>query len=101
MLIPTIAIWLVLGYIGGRLFARKGYPPKLGIINGVLFGPMALLICAFFPKSKEGLEQAELERELDMETAKNSGSKRCPKCNRDLGIMARVCPRCEHRFDLV
>ena len=92
-------LWLLLGYVGGWIFAKKGYPPKLGIVIGIFLGPMAIALCAVLPRTREGREQAALEREINLENAKNIGSKRCPKCDRELGISARVCPRCEHRIE--
>lgn len=100
MILSTIVVWLLLGYLGGWIFAQKGYPPKLGIVIGILLGPFAIALCAALPRTREGREQAALEREITLESAKNTGSKRCPKCDRELGISARVCPRCEHRFEL-
>ena len=99
MIIPGIVFWLLLGYVGGWIFAKKGYPPKLGIVIGIFLGPMAIALCAVLPRTREGHEQAALEREINLEIAKNIGSKRCPKCDRELGISARVCPRCEHRIE--
>lgn len=88
MIVPKIVVWLLLGYVGGWIFAKKGYPPKLGIVIGILLGPIAIALCAVLPRTREGREQAALER-----------SKRCPICDRELGVSARVCPRCEHRFE--
>lgn len=99
MILSTIVVWLLLGYVGGWILAQKGYPPKLGIVIGILLGPLAIALCAGFPRTREGREQAALECEINLESAKNIGSKRCPKCDRELGISARVCPRCEHRFE--
>lgn len=98
MLLPTIALWLILGYIGGWIFAKKGYYPMLGIAIGILLGPIALAVCAVLPRTREGREQAFFDREIDLENAELLKSKRCPKCDRELGNSARVCPRCDHRF---
>lgn len=101
MILLTIACWLLLGYLGGWIFAKKGYPPKMGILIGIFFGPIAIALCAVLPRTREGREQAALEREINLENTINLGSKRCPKCDRECGISARFCPRCEHRFEAV
>jgi len=73
-----IALWLLLGYVGGWIFAKKGYPPKLGIAIGILLGPMAIALCAVLPRTREGREQAALEREINLENSKNFGSNAMP-----------------------
>ena len=99
MLAAKIIIWCVLGYCGGWLFAKKGYSPTIGMAVGILLGPIALAICAILPRSREGREQAALEKRIAIETATQNSLKRCPQCGRDLAFSARVCPRCEHRFE--
>ncbi len=54
MLIPTIAIWLVLGYIGGRLFARKGYPPIAWDYHRSIVWPNGTIDLCVFSKVKRG-----------------------------------------------
>jgi len=64
-----IAIWLSLGYLGGMLAARKGYNPRLGILAGLVGGPVALMVGLIMPYTDQGLEQDRLERDLQDEAA--------------------------------
>lgn len=100
MIIFSIVIWCILGYVGGWLFAQKGYPPKIGIVIGVVFGPCMLAICLLLPKTREGVLQEQLEREIDLENVHQNQTKRCPECDRELGFSARICPRCGFRFEV-
>ena len=61
MLVVRVLIWCVLGYVGGRIAARKGYPPKSGMAVGVLFGPIGLVAAAVLPRTRQAPEQARFE----------------------------------------
>ncbi len=91
--------WAILGYIGGRLFAKKGYSPKAGILIGIVLGPIALIACALLPMSVSGREQAELEKEIALEAAQARRTKDCPHCRKTVSAVARFCPRCNLRFE--
>jgi hypothetical protein len=98
MILFWILIWCALGYAGGWIAARKGYSPRLGVIVAVLFGPIALIVCALLPMTEAGREQAEMEREISQDNIYHNRLKKCPNCGRDIAFTCRVCPRCEHRF---
>lgn len=91
-------MWCALGYAGGWIAARKGYPPRLGIVLAIIFGPIALVFCALLPATKEGREQLELEREIRADNAEFAVRRNCPKCGREVSARAPACPRCDHRF---
>ncbi len=95
-----ILVWCLLGYYGGLLFAKKGYPPTLGIIIGILFGPIALILVLILPGTREARERAIEEKQLAIEQADCNRTKVCPQCKRESSIAAPVCPRCEFRFEL-
>jgi hypothetical protein len=56
-----IIIWTGLGYLGGKLAAKKGYPPKYGVVLGILGGPLTWLIGLLLPRTAEGIEQANFD----------------------------------------
>lgn len=93
-----IGAWILLGYLGGRIAAKKGYLPGLGVLIAIVLGPIALIATLFLPKTKAGREQAEFERELNEEGRIYDRKKNCPKCDRELSLMTKICPNCEHRF---
>jgi len=98
MILIQIVIWCALGYAGGWIAARKGYQPRIGVIVAIIFGPIALIVCALLPPTKEGREQAEFERQLRLDAAEFNQRRNCPNCGREVSVRAPVCPRCEHRF---
>jgi len=94
----TILIWVVLGLLGGYIFAQKGYPPTLGIIVGVLVGPIGIAVAAVLPRTKERRTQMEMERETKLELQATQQTHTCPKCGRENSAATRICPRCECRY---
>lgn len=90
--------WVVLGYLGGLVFAKKGYPPKAGIILGILLGPIGLLLFLLLPMTDSGMHQANLDAQIESEQRINATLKDCPECNRSVGFASRFCPRCNYRF---
>lgn len=99
MILFSFMAWFGLGYLGGRLFAKKGYHPNAGVLIGILLGPMVLALCLFLPKTASGRRQAALEAELADEVSIASQTKSCPDCNRSVGVNSRFCPRCTYRFE--
>jgi hypothetical protein len=95
MLIIRVLLWGTFGYIGGWIAARKGYPPRLGIILGAITGPIGLLIGLLLPRTKEGRMQADFERRLATEAAARQA---CPSCGEEISAHANVCGICEHRI---
>ena len=91
-------IWIALGYAGGWIAARKGYPPRLGIAIAIFLGPVALLIGWLLPPTSTAQEEDELEKQISREIADKDRMKQCPDCKRDVAYHCRICPRCEHRF---
>lgn len=96
-----IVIWCLLGYLGGWIAARKGYPPRMGVIIAIIFGPIALIVGAILPMTEAGREQAETERQINQENIYHDRLKPCPACGREVSLKCPVCPRCEHRFDSI
>jgi len=98
MIVIQIAIWILLGIVGGTILARKGYSPNLGIAIGVFLGPLGLLVAALIPATSEAHRQATLRRETDAELSAAAKTHPCPNCGRHNSVATRVCPRCEYRF---
>ncbi len=93
-MLVRILIWCALGYAGGWIAARKGYPPFLGAVVGAFFGPIGLVVAALLPRTKEGREQAKLDRELAAEATAFNARQNCPSCGREISTRARVCGLC-------
>ncbi|MAG93173.1 MAG: hypothetical protein CMJ48_05425 [Planctomycetaceae bacterium] len=98
-LVIRILLYVVFGFLGGWIAARKGYPPRLGVIVGVVMGPLGLLIGAILPRTKEGRKQAEFRRQLAAEAAEYRKRQDCPSCREEISACAVVCGFCGHRFD--
>jgi len=94
-IVVKVLLWCVLGYVGGTIAARKGYPPRLGVLVGIIFGPITLCVCQLLPATKKGREHAEIERELHADSAERLN---CANCGREVSARAPACPRCDHRF---
>ncbi len=90
--------WIVLGYFGGLVFARKGYPPKAGIVLGILLGPIGLILFLILPMTDSGIRQAKFDAQIEREQRINATLKNCPECKRSVGFAARFCSRCNYRF---
>jgi hypothetical protein len=95
-----ILVWIVLGLLGGFLFAKKGYSPRTGIIVGVLFGPLGLLISLFIPYTAEGRRMREEERRDRDELRLSRQNKTCPKCGCQHSVVNRFCPSCMYEYPM-
>lgn len=92
----SVVVWIIMGTIGGRMFAYRGYPPILGIAVGLIFGPIWLAVCWFLPMTNAARTAWKTNRATEKAGA---SSKACPQCERTCGGMATFCPACHHRFD--
>jgi hypothetical protein len=99
MLLPwSIIGWIVLGLIGGRMFAYRGYSPLIGVVAGVLGGPMLLVYCYFIPLTRGAREALAADNAAADSFEKGSSLRTCPECGRLCGGVATFCPRCNHKF---
>ena len=94
MLILFILCWVGIGYLGGKIAAKKGYSPKLGVILGFIFGWMWLLVALFLPRTTEAIEQDNFENEL----AAAPKIANCPSCGKRIPFGSTVCPECEYQI---
>jgi hypothetical protein len=98
MLIIKICLWVAFGLCGGLLMARKGYPPYLGVVAGIVFGPIGLIVAALMPKTAKGREMAEQNKKIAAELRATRHLRVCPKCGRENSIASPVCPRCDYHY---
>ncbi len=87
--------WILTGYLGGRIVARKGYEPKYGIALGCL-GIIGLTVALCLPMTQAGRELSALEHEI------TSGPKRanCPNCGKQIEYGSKTCPHCQYVITL-
>jgi|SRR4051812_29131441 hypothetical protein len=95
LLIP----YAVLGLIGGWIAAHKGYPPVWGIIAGVAFGPLALVVAACLPQTAEARDRARAQAQTEHDLAISRQLQPCPRCGRENSVVTRICPQCDYRFE--
>ncbi len=90
----NILLWIGFGYLGGKFAAKKGYSPTYGVVLGVCFGPLWLLIALFLPKTGAAIEQDQFEKEL----AAAPKIANCPGCGKQIPYGSKVCPECEYQI---
>jgi hypothetical protein len=93
-----LVLWGVLAMICGKVWARKGYSPLLGILLGIVGGPFGLLAALAVPYTASGREMEQLNREIQIERDTTKRSQPCPECGRINSATALFCPRCNYRF---
>lgn len=76
-------------FIGAMIVESKGRNPGIGLILGLLFGPIGLIIAAIISPNQE---------ELDRRNAKEGKLKRCPDCAEMVQAEAKICRFCGHSF---
>jgi len=83
--------WIVMGLLGGRILAHKGYDPKYGIVLGLL-GVIGLFVALLLPLTDSGKELEQLEYDII------HGPKRanCPDCGKQIKYGSAVCPHCQY-----
>lgn len=95
----SIGLWIALGLLGGRMFARKGYPGPAGVLIPVLLGPVAFVICFLIP-STAAAKRERLEEKKNLELSRRGERlKPCPRCERKCGGMATFCAGCNYPFE--
>jgi hypothetical protein len=96
--LTALALWIVLGIIGGRILAQKGYPPFLGVLAGLIFGPLGLIVAHIAPQTGAGRQMAKEDELIESELDAARDKLECPKCGRENASTSRFCPRCNYRF---
>ncbi len=90
--------WILFGLAGGFIAARKGYSPTLGIILGVICGPLGLLCGLGLPMTEEGRRVRELERSVAADLKEARQNKTCPKCGCVHSVVNNFCPSCMFQY---
>lgn len=85
-----IPIWLVCAIVGAVICEGKGRSVAIGLVMGLVFGPVGLIICAVLSADEEVLEERALEQ---------GKVKMCPACAEAVKPDANVCRYCGHRFE--
>ena len=93
-----ILIWIGLGLLGGRILAKKGYPPGIGVFVGLFCGPFGLVLSAVLPKTAAGRQLAGEEKQTRRELKDAAELRPCPNCGRMNSVATPICARCDHRF---
>jgi hypothetical protein len=79
-------IWIAIGFVAALIARNKGNNSCLGMIVGLLLGPIGLLIVFFLPDNELG----KLKR--------SGNTKQCPNCAEYVKPEARVCKHCGYSF---
>lgn len=80
-----VILWLACGGIAASIYRNKGRSWAIGLIAGLLLGPIAVLLAAISGTDAAAKEQREL----------NSGSsQKCPHCAELIRSDAKVCRFC-------
>ena len=80
-----LGAWLVCGLIGAIICEQKGRNSAGGLLLGVFFGPIGVIICAVLEKN---------ERVLEKRTLRSGEMRKCPYCAEPLRWEASVCRYC-------
>ncbi len=90
---------LFCGAISAVVALKKGYQAIPGFVVGLMLGPLAILAYFVIPRTQDAKRQEELEQRINREQSDAAKTRLCPNCHRVLSVTARVCPKCETRFD--
>ena len=83
-----VILWIVCGVIAGVIAKEKGGEFMIGLLVGVLFGPLGI-VAAFFMGNEKAKEQTLVEA---------GDRKKCLMCAELVQPEALVCKHCGHRF---
>lgn len=97
-IIISVVVWLALGRLAGRMFARKGYDPMTGVFLLTLLGPLGLAVSFLLPMTAAAELELSAEREAQDDARRGAQLKTCPRCGRKCGGLAPFCAGCNHRF---
>jgi hypothetical protein len=98
VVVVNLVIWILMGVLGGRIAAQKGYPPAAGILVGMLIGPFGLLAAALIPKTRRARQPMEGEPDTLAERTYARRTQKCPRCGRLNSLTTRRCARCDHEI---
>jgi hypothetical protein len=84
--------------VGGRILAQKGYSPILGVLAGLILGPLGLVAALVVPRTGAGRRIAEEEQKIEKELDAARDKRECPECGRENASTSAFCPRCNYRF---
>lgn len=96
--IVRVASWVLFGFLGGVIAAKKGYSPVLGIALAMICGPCGLVIALVLPRTAEGRAMQSEESQWNVELAAARRQKICPQCGGSHSAVNRFCPSCMYRY---
>ncbi len=95
--LPIIG-WIVFGFAGAYIFAKKGYRPLVGAMVGVFLGPCGLVVSLLIPRTTAAAQDAEESERLNQELIAARKQKQCPKCGCTHSAINAFCPSCMHQY---
>jgi hypothetical protein len=85
-----LVFWVMMGLVGGRIAAHRGYSPLLGIAVGILLGPVWLALALLVPRRRSVVEMEEAD-------SLRGGLTTCATCGQSIPSTSNECPRCIYR----
>jgi hypothetical protein len=61
--LAAVAAWVALGLLGWYVSAQKGRPAAEGVLLGLLFGPLGVLVAALLPTLPRAGDEGEADPE--------------------------------------
>jgi hypothetical protein len=81
----VIGVWFLCGIVGAIICDEKGRSAFGGLLVGLLFGPIGIIICAVLSRDDTALEQRAL---------RSGQMRKCPHCAEPIRPEAKVCRYC-------
>jgi hypothetical protein len=87
----VLVVWLVCGAIGAVICEEKGRSALGGLLLGLLFGPLGVIVCAVMSTNQQALERMALS---------SGRMRKCRFCAEPVRVEATVCRHCGREIPL-
>lgn len=87
-----VALWVVCGLIAAVIYQNKGRSWIVGLLAGVIFGPLGVIFAAITSTDQAGKDRQALS---------SGGAVKCPHCAELIRSDAKVCKHCQRDVAVV